>query len=344
MRKFYICASLLLSLGALKAGAQNLYSINNGWLDLDTYKKCDTAASADNDFKHSGKYACRFVVPGNMTTALKEVTFKGRTFRVADDNHIGMKAPNSEREVLVDCNSGNNKYDIVPGNNFFIPVSDGVVYIQRFDAETGYRITKYDEYGHVRMKQAFPHTKVVEKGGTEFKQPYLTYLGTTDRYLVFTSLVSHDIHKTIVVDLKDGKANPLESSVCGIIRSSDEKSIAGYLMKDEKAKALTVSSSMGKWSIKENNPSKLATEALLNDSVLVMARYYKSAPGISLVAFHVKTGKVLWIADVKKPTAGQEYIFLSMYKNNLLMEGNDTNGNYLQAFDMATGKRTYSSI
>ena len=344
MKKFSTILNVLFIAGIVSANAQNLYCVNNTWLNLDNFKKADSAATLENDFKKSSKYSCRFAMPSSINDAPKTATVKDRTYRLVDDAHLGIKTNGVAHEVVVPCSSSEIEFDQTPGNNFMLPLPDGVVLVQRFDVKTGYRVTRYDEFGKVRMKQAFPHTIVVTKAGTEFKQPYLSYLAYTDRFVVFTSLSSHDIHKTIIVDLKDGKAVPLESTVCGLIRDAADKGISGYLMRDEKTKTLSVTSQAGKWALKEPNLGKVMGETILNDSVLVMARYYKGSPGVSLAAFNAKTGKVLWVADVKKPTAAQNNVYLSMYKNSILMEGNEANGNYLQAFDMATGKRTYSSI
>jgi hypothetical protein len=50
-----------------------------------------------------------------------------------------------------------------------------------------------------------------------------------------------------------------------------------------------------------------------------------------------------WTADVKQINASHsEYankVTLSMYKNKIVMEGNESYGNYVQLFDAETGKR-----
>ena len=344
MKKFYFLLHSFLLVGVLSVKAQNLYSLNDTWLDLETFKKSDSVGNAETDFKKASKYAARFNEPRSMNDALKTAQYKDRTFRLVDDNHVGIKTAGVAREIVISCNNNENEYELIPGNNFFIPVTDGIMHVQRFEEKTGYRVTKYDEYGKVRMKQSFPHTITVTRAGTEFKQPYLNYFAHTDRFMVFTSLASHDIHKTIVIDLKDGKASPIESNVCGLIRSADDKGIAGYIIRDDAAKCLSVASSAGKWTLKEPNLGKVMGETILTDTVLVMARYYKGAPGISVAAFNAKTGKVLWVADVKKPTAGQVNVYLSVFKDQLLLEGNDAKGDYLQAFDIKTGKRSFSTI
>ena len=82
---------------------------------------------------------------------------------------------------------------------------------------------------------------------------------------------------------------------------------------------------------------------LLKDSLLYIANYHPIATGSALHCFDIKAGKLKWTADVLQINASHsEYsneVTLSLYKDKLLMEGDETNGDYLQIFDCQTGKR-----
>ncbi len=363
MKKILLTCQLLFSVGLISAQAQNLYSIGDStWINLDNFTKAtapDTAVAApaegadptaaapaapSPDFKKAGKYAGRFRVVNLNGKVPTEAMYKDRPFRIIDEGHIGYKVTKVGREIKVETNKEEEKLDNVTGNNFLLGIPDGIIHVQRLEGELGYRVMKHDEWGKVKYRTILPHTNVVERNGTEYKQPFLLYYMHTDRFMVFNSLSSRDIHKTTVVDLKDGKTNEIAASVCGVIRADNELSFDGYMIRDEAAKTLTVKYKGTQWAIKEPNAMKVQTDALVSDSVFVMVRYYKATAGISLAAFNVKTGKVLWVGEVKQATTPANLIYLSMYKGKILMECEQPGGNYMEAFDITNGKRAYSSL
>src|ERR1700744_3697805 len=100
MKRIFTALQLLLVAGCISVHAQNLYSINNTWINLETFKKSDTAATEESDFKKSSKFACRFGMPALISDAPKEVVIKGKTYRIIDDGHIGIKAAESNHEMV----------------------------------------------------------------------------------------------------------------------------------------------------------------------------------------------------------------------------------------------------
>ena len=350
MKKIFISLGLIFSVGSGAAYAQNLYKLNDSYIDLETMAKADaaslgdSAAIADKDFKKKSRFAARFNVLDVTGEIPPVVYYQERPFRVLDDNHIGYKVTPGSKEIKLQTNSEEEALDKVAGNHFVLAVSDGILNVQRFEGKLGYRVSKFDEWGKLKFKQNIPHTLYAEKDGTEFAVPYLQYFMHTDRFMVFTSLNTRTVHKTVVVDLKDGKTNPIESTICGVVRAENEISFKGYMIRDEPGKILKFNIAGSAWSIKEPNITKVVGEAVLNDSMVIFARYYKGATTVSLAACNVKTGKVIWVGSVKQPTAAPALMYLSVYKDKLLMEGVIAGNNFLEAFDMKTGKNTYSSI
>ena len=356
MKRVLLTFQLLFCVGLMAAQAQNLYSIGDTtWINLDNFSKApapdtssvisaDSVAPPSQDFKKVGKYAGRFRVVNLSGTLPTSAVYKDRPFRIVDDCHIGYKVTPGSREIKIESCKEEEKLDQVPGNNFLFGVADGIVHVQRLEGELGYRIMKHDEWGKIKYRTVLPHTNVVEKNGTEYKQPFLLYYMHTDRFMVFNSLSSRDIHKTTVVDLKDGKTNEIAASVSGVIRADNELSFDGYMIRDEIAKTLTIKYKKDQWATKEPNANKVQTDAIVKDSIFVMIRYYKATPGISLAAFNAKTGKLIWVGEVRQASTAANLIYLTMYQDKILMECAQPGGNYMEAFNIATGKRVYSSL
>lgn len=380
MMKKYLLAILALGASTLGANAQNFYALNNKWVDLDNLKLIDSAelpqpdtlalpvmsgegadatmaASAAPpedtviipawDFKRTSKYAPRFRVFSLTGAVPKEAEYMKRPFRIVDESKLAYKVTKASKEVGIKTNTEENKIDDVPGNQFLLTLPDGILLVQRFDAATGYKVTKYNEWGKPIFKQTVPHTVSIEKAGEEFAIPYLFYFCHTDRFMAFTSLASKDVHKSVIMDLKDGKTLPIGATVCGVVRAPNEIQFMGYLIRDEAAKTIKVNHAGASWTMRDNNITKVVGEVLLaDDTTMVVARYYKGMAGINLAAFHAKTGRLIWAANKEmiQPKESPEVLYLSMNKKQLLLEGSNKNGNYLEMFDVATGKRLYSTL
>ena len=355
MKKILLLCNLAFAIGLGSAQAQNLYAVSDtNWVNLDDFSKAtppDTsgAISADavteqtsSDFKKAGKYAARFKVVNLNGAVSTSTVYKERPFRILDDCHIGYKITPGSREIKVETCKEEEKLDDVAGNNFIVGTSEGVVHVTRMASE--YRIVKHDEWGKVKYRVNLPHTNVVERSGEEYKQPTFCILHIPTGLWCSIRLCRAIIHKARLIDLKDGKTTEVPASVCGVVRADNEISYDGYIIRDEAAKTVKVNMRKGTWAIKDANAPKLQAESIINDSVFIMARYYKGTAGISLAAFGAKSGKVLWVGEVKQASTPSDLIYLSIYKNKLLMECAQKGGNYLEAFDIATGKRLYSSL
>lgn len=355
MKKYILLLPFLAMATMQSAQAQNLYAMGNGFIKLDDFTKADSTAlpttedadsvaavAARAQFKLSSKYASRFnvVMPG--TDASKTATYKGRTFKLVDANTMTYKITPTGRDINVKINPDEKELAEEAGNQFLLEIADGFILVQMFDGKTGYKVTKYDEWAKPKFKINIEHT---DPGGADgMAKPYLYYLTHTDRFLVFSTPTSTVVHKTIVVDLKDGKTQTIESAVCGAIRAENELAYGGYVIKDDVKKTIKVSTKAGAWALKEPEITKVVTDAIMMDTSLVMVRYYRGKPGISLAKFNLATGKVTWVAEMKQPAAAPQVVYISTYNDKLLMEGVQNGGNYLEAFDLNTGKRLYSSF
>ena len=352
MKKIFIPLLLVSLAGAVSGNAQNMYSFGKDWIDLDNLKKvdsataaADTSALAQNDFKKVSKFSPRFNVVNLAGTVPTKAVYKDRPFRIADEAHTGYKVTPGSKEILKEMATDEEKLDHVPGNNFLLSTSDGIVQVQRFEHPIGYRITKLDEWAKIKYKQTIPHSLAVEeKGKDDFVQPYLSYFAHTDRFMAFTSLNTRTIHKTVIVDLKDGKMQPIEATICGAVRADNEIAFKGFLFRDEPGKLLKVDVAGNKWALKDNNIINLIGEAVLMDTVLVLARYHQNAPGISVVAFSAKNGKLVWSGEVLQTAVAPTQVILSVYKNRLIMEATQNGGSYAEIFDTNTGKRVFSTL
>src|SRR5262249_30909013 len=87
---------------------------------------------------------------------------------------------------------------------------------------------------------------------------------------------------------------------------------------------------------------------LLVGNTLVVASFHRYATGARLFALDIRSGAQLWTADVVQMMVGHsEYmndVGLTATENHVEMRGFESAGCYLQIFELATGKRVFSSL
>ena len=162
--------------------------------------------------------------------------------------------------------------------------------------------------------------------------------------------------ETVILDLATGLEKKLNFSLGGIIVDARDNTLRGTLKMDDKKKNIVVDlfnlpalseviNTTRHFTI-ENDGYGDAAKTILTDSLLIIAHYHNIATGCSVKAYDCRTGEIKWKGDVKQiMTAHSIYyniVHLTLYKNKLILEGNEAHGSYLQVLDLNTGKNLFS--
>lgn len=314
------------------------YSFEGKFYDLETLKQVP-AGPNPADFKNCSTYGYQFQSPLNDT-----VIYMGKTFFVGRKTYQLFIQENG-KQVAVKMPVADPLPEVHEYYFTLLTVSDGVVVIMEDYYGTGFTILKYDENGKELARTGFEHTFVTHpEPSTNYMHRYL-YLGhTTPTQLIFTSHMAFgEKDKTIVVELSDLSKKAYDYKIAGIV--SDES--------QQKAKGFVVNKGDGKFTVKFPETGKEinfnigygdgACTVILKNKKLIVANYHPISTGSSLQCFDAGTGNMIWKADVVQVNASHsEYyntVYLSLYKNKIVMEGHEAYGKYLQLFDLDTGKR-----
>jgi hypothetical protein len=153
--------------------------------------------------------------------------------------------------------------------------------------------------------------------------------------------------ETVVLSIANGTKKTIEQSTGGIIINPTDKSLAGLIHFDDHAKTMEAEMKINKWKTAYNGYDD-AAKTVLTDSILAVAIYDNIATGCSVNAYNAFTGALLWKGDVKQLMVGHsEYynmVYLTLYKNLLILEGNEAGGDYLQVLDLNTGKNLFAEM
>jgi hypothetical protein len=326
--------------------AESLYPFQNYYLSLDKLTVIVVDGIPAKNFKTESKYACRFQVPVWFKTYPTKIEFGDKTFSINEKEEIEIKDNKTSSVKTIPNKDEDIKTESVAGSNFLFISDAGIVNVKRLWGNFGYAVRIYDTEGNEIRSFTFEHTKYIYKENVNYAYPYLNFLTFTPVYGVFTSY-DNDYKKSVIINLTDGKTKEIDKHVNGVILAEDEKNIIGYIGMDQEKKTVTAFLNDSKINLEAANYYYYDAETVVNDSILVLATYSKLATGSSLTAHSIKTGKLLWEADVKQFNADHsEYynnIILSIYSDKVIMEGTEAFGSYLQIFDIKTGKRLFVS-
>lgn len=228
-----------------------------------------------------------------------------------------------------------------------------VVHVKDLESEYGYLISSYDENGKELYSKQLHHTKIEIKGNTHHHERILNYLTHNSKYVIFTtSVFSREFSQTVILELTTGNLTEIPVSTDGVLFDSQDN-ITGLFLYDGKNKEVTFYDKLSDnvlWKYKYNYDVVYASSvtALVQGDKLILALYHSISTGSDLLALDIKTGKLLWHANVDQVNASHsEYyntVNLYTYKDKVLMEGIESYGKYLQVFDVNTGAKLYSDL
>lgn len=272
--------------------------------------------------------------------------YEGFTFELKEDRSIRISDSQGKIIRTISDPDLSVKLDNTSGNSVFFSTSTGVISIMRMNGEDGYRVLKYNGKGELIQRWKLEHTKYIREGNTIYSKPYLYYRACTDKEIVFSSIHYSGVSDVgIVLNHVTGEEKKTEGIVGGIIMNTKDTSLAGLIRFKEKK--IEVEISADKWFI-ENVNGDNTVKTILSDNVLYVASYHWISTGSALRAYDATTGRLLWVGDVRQMnTSHSEYyntVYLTMFEDKLILEGNEAHGDYLQILDSKTGKLLFSTI
>jgi len=324
------------------------YPFNSEMIDLQILKSVVIDILPATDFKQCSKYAHRFQEKMNDTITIGETTWileidnKKNKFILKSENKNGAKGIHvlPRRDPLPEVHE-------YKGSMFAF--GEEIIVLLEDWYDTKYIICKYG--GKTKMSVEIENTYITHpEPNTNHHNRYLYYSTMTESQMIFTSHMAFaDKFVTRILDLNTFEITEYDKIAHGVILDENEESLVGFVTakKDYKAEKQPVSFEInminGKkfdFSIEYGNE---VCEFLMKDSLLYIGNYHPISTGSSLHCFDMRTGKMKWTADVLQVNAAHsEYwnkVTLSLYKDKLIMQGDEAYGSYLQIFDSETGKR-----
>jgi hypothetical protein len=319
-----------------------VYRFKNKLYDLEKLIYIDTSQIKSYiEIKRENVYADMFWrEPNNNKTEYKNDTFElkeNKDVTIRDNKGNLIKTiTDPDKKILADN---------ISGNSVIFSVSTGVVVAIHLKEENGYHIIKYDENGNTLNTWKIAHTMYEKEDNENNSIPYLYYFAHTDNAIIFSSTSYYNPKETIIQSLKDSTQTKIENATGGIIVNPKDNSLAGTIEFSDKIMEVKMGKTI--WKVADDGWG-MAAKTVLIDSILVIARYHNIATGCFVKAYQANTGKLLWTGDVKQLNVGHSKYFnivhLTLYKDKLILEGNEAYGDYLQILDLKTGKNLFADM
>lgn len=324
------------------------YPFDNKLIDLELLKVVEIDGLPAENFKTCSKYAHRFRNPISDS-----VLVGGKLFVVVNDKkNKKYQIEVFEKKKLIKTIKVPVEEPLPKVHEYYIhllPYKNNVILQMSDMYTTHYRLVKYDVNGAELIRKEVEHTYITHpEPRTNHYNRYLYYYGITNSQMIFTSHMAFaDRFKTILLDLNDFSVEEYDKRAHGIILDENDDELIGFAtsIEDYDKKSMDMELTMIKGDIYSFTlPYGMpACSFLLKGSLLYVATYHPISTGSDLHCFNLKSKKIQWRAKVKQLKAEhseyQNKVTLSLYKNKLLMEGNESYGGYLQVFDCFSGER-----
>lgn len=233
----------------------------------------------------------------------------------------------------------------------------GIVFIYDFPDSLHYHIYKMkytgEIIGHLRIRhtQLFEETEAGSKKKSIRYERFLYPFDMRENHLVFSSdgWFTNEIRKTTVVNLDYLETEEYDFNLSAVIWDETEVDVSGFILHPGNRKISGTSSLKMYWK-KDSSYTDLIIpyasdncQTILWGNQLIVANWHPISTGSSLHSYDVNTKEKLWTADVLQMMVDHSKYYnkvtISKYKEKIILEGNEAFGDYLQIFDIKTGKR-----
>ncbi len=315
------------------------YQGSSEFLDLESLKWVDINGTPAYSFKKCSKYKYQFMDYQSVRTT----EYKGTKFEILEKNDLKITKPTASYIIKSACTDISQFHS----GDFLILDETGVNHINPCE-EGGYTISRYNELGGKTRKTIIKDDWITVEGNTHNYEMYRNldyYLGNQ---LIFYVNQEVDPNKTGVLtfDLQDHSIQEYHfiSNGYAIDQSGNGKA-AGLFSWREKELVLHMTNTEKQYSIPSENV-RGSCKGIIIGKLLVIASCHFNSTGSSLFCYNLEKEKMEWVADVEQLNVGHSkyynYIYPSIYKDKVILEGNEAYGRYLQIFDLYSGKKLFS--
>jgi len=326
----------------------SLYQFKDDFIDLEMMKKVVIDRLPAEHFKVCSSYSHRFSGSFKNTLVIQSKTFTITNNKKAEDYKLNI-FENQELIKSIQLPVEKPLPEVHQYSFLLLEYNNLVIVLIEDTYSTHFKIIKYDIEGNELMQTDIEHTYITHpEPDVNHYNPYLNYYGITKSEMIFSS---HHFYaeksKTVFLNLDNFQTRAYDQTTNGLILDEKEEEAIGFITYEEESNGKNSDYKITMFDGKKYQFSLLYGDEfcnlLLKDNLLYIANYHPIATGSSLHCFDMEKGEIKWTAEVLQiNTSHSKYynsVTLSLYKDKLIMEGNEAHGDYVQIFDLQTGER-----
>lgn len=320
----------------------NLYPFDGYYIDLENNNPILIDGIPCVDFKNCSRFSHKF-----SKINYNSVDIDNKTFTIDKDRNQGIYDINIiENENVVGVIHLPVESPLPKTHDYQISIFNyqgNLIMFMESTYTKDFIICKYDIKGKELNRKVIENTFISLSNPHSNKQHRYLYLkDVIGKDMIFTSLASSsEKSKTVILSLDNFSIKEFNKTANGIIANDEETGLAGFASKKENSFDVFLLNGQ-KFTFTLDN-ADLACDFILTENHLYIANFNPNATGSSLYCFDVSANKMKWKADVKQLNiAHSRYsnnVILSIYKNKIIMEGNEAQGSYVQLFNANSGNR-----
>ncbi len=228
----------------------------------------------------------------------------------------------------------------------WIPVSGGVILLSR--GLYTFSVQKYDIHGQLIWEKSVPYSKKLKLGGEIKVIPYMQFKTWSDKYLFFSS-ASEEYPQSIWVNTADGTLSWFETNASFFLSDPVTLAMKAMLTVDQRGWVHFMSEGR-EWGVFEKALTVLTeVKMIYTEEMVILACFNPQKTGLKVFAFEAEKGAKQWDAelDLLRVNHSQPYkneVFLSCYKDKIIVESQESYDTLLQVIETKTGKKLWSSL
>jgi hypothetical protein len=313
----------------------HFYHFNSEWINLETLHRSFGPKCGKRNFELCGKYAYHFTHDDEGDSVWLDHTF----FKITNDYQLEITQGKISKKIKLLSQAPESPHDN-PWCVLKLLRNEAVVITD--DDDSLYIISGYDSGGNILYTTTVNSKTITHPEKNEnYYHEYLGCIGITKQEIIFSTGPFSDAKASEVVNLYSGKKTKYDFQLAGYFSDENQDSLAGFMEDDDSLMVITILGSGKK--IVEQKQHWDVYESVLFGDLLFYSSFCPISTGASLNCINIKTGKMQWIASVLQMNVAHSIysnnVILSLYKDKIIMEGDEAYGNYLQVFDINSGKR-----
>ncbi len=277
-------------------------------------------------------------------TEQKKITYEGTVFEIKDGDEMLVVSDGDSGVTSSVCIRQSEYSDV-----YLMETSNGIVLVSNCWSEY-FTAEKYDRRrkSQARTNRNDFAAQKLDQYGSRYEGTRKLRYNTGQEFIFETDTLQYsDIGGCLVFTLSDFSVKTYPFKPCGYAMKQDGNGYEGLFYKKDN---MSYFQKIGSNEAYQLDSTEYFDQqmGIIVDNKLIVTTYSPISTGSKLWCYDLDKKTMLWKAEVDQLNVPHSkyfnHVYLSLYKTRIILEGDEAGGDYLQIFDLETGKKLFSDI